>query len=462
MILRIILYFVFSILSLPAVAIETSNQCDPCLDKFPDDCQLQVRYRELRKAFRERNLNIDFISLYRVSRLIDSRIIDFSEIEGKESYDNIISKPWEIYSPAPKSWILWECGNYFREVLNFALDYREAEQKSGWGLSIHDLEKLHKVYVDPQVQFENGGGKLGNFFSSWFGLAISPIHEAPGIMRQPFCDKELLHCDSGSITLQNEEISAINSFEQRTLDGKPYIQWCKAGSNKGRIQYLNAEYVISEMTRLIAEINTRVQQYLSKDPSITESPLQFVARIQRSYVAIHPFRQGNGRMSRYLQDLILAKLDMPLIPGGYLQNDLSVSLKEYQSSTLLAVKNILSRLESCLDPKNKTLECQSLYGNKNVDSVLEKIHTNIRGIIGSLFSEDQEYVNEFKKGARGLPHKFYDSLLVSYDWGNLDRNYYPYYEYNRKLNYKHHRILYKVHMRPFEELANHFFPMIIK
>jgi Fic family protein len=78
------------------------------------------------------------------------------------------------------------------------------------------------------------------------------------------------------------------------------------------------------------------------------APIEFAADAQRRYVQIHPFHEGNGRISRYLQDMITLTFGLPFIPGGLLQNDVLTPQDEYREQTYHQVETILFLLEQCL------------------------------------------------------------------------------------------------------------------
>jgi cell filamentation protein len=52
-------------------------------------------------------------------------------------------------------------------------------------------------------------------------------------------------------------------------------------------------------------------------PAPTEIVADRVARVHAEFLLIHPFREGNGRMSRWLADLMVAQAGLPLPDYGF-------------------------------------------------------------------------------------------------------------------------------------------------
>ena len=90
-------------------------------------------------------------------------------------------------------------------------------------------------------------------------------------------------------------------------------------------------------------------------------PVEIALIFQREFIAIHPFSDGNGRTSRFLQDLILKKYGLPPIPSGYLTNEFRTFKKDYIERGYLALEKELGLLENCISEYRKNevgYDCQ--------------------------------------------------------------------------------------------------------
>ncbi len=295
--------------------------CPEYLKSYPEDCKIFEKYERIKNNFSEFGVNPEHIAGYRAMR-----IVNVDDLE--KNFSGPTYRPWGAYGE--KTWVHWESGNFAREQLNIDLDLRE-KQSGSWSLNVDDLKKLHKSIIDPEL--------LGTVQKRLYGSSLyhSQVPEIGEFRRGN-------QITSGFNDANSEERSDFYKRHDLTdSNGKPILKY-----NKGRVSYLDSARVSEAMNDLIIEINNKVGRYL-KGEKINESPLDFAAYIQRKYVAIHPFHEANGRMSRIIQDLILTRLGLPLVPGGLLQNDVGVHKELYLEKTRDKVHDVLAILSHCID-----------------------------------------------------------------------------------------------------------------
>lgn len=96
------------------------------------------------------------------------------------------------------------------------------------------------------------------------------------------------------------------------------------------------------------------------------TPMEFALFVQQTVVRIHGFYDGNGRTSRYMQDLILSLFDMPFLPSGDIQSeDMTSTLPAYYKQAGLACNYQIQQLNLCADKNYQNFDCQSI-NNANV------------------------------------------------------------------------------------------------
>jgi len=67
-------------------------------------------------------------------------------------------------------------------------------------------------------------------------------------------------------------------------------------------------------------------------------------------VQVHPFSEGNGRTSRFIQELILTSLGLPHGASGTLMNiDVYSPPENYYVTAMQKTEELIGRMESCLD-----------------------------------------------------------------------------------------------------------------
>ncbi|MEE2744681.1 MAG: hypothetical protein VYD54_12280, partial [Bdellovibrionota bacterium] len=63
--------------------------------------------------------------------------------------------------------------------------------------------------------------------------------------------------------------------------------------------------------------------------------------------------EGNGRMSRFIQDMLLSLFNLPASPAGDLQSDVLTTNAVYRKETVEAFRLAMTNLETCLKQYDK-------------------------------------------------------------------------------------------------------------
>ena len=355
--------------------LSNAYSCDRFLQKYKTECDIQNRYLKLKAGFKKHNVDIDFLTEFRAIRFIARRDMKRTIKEKPKGF-----LTWDIYSPAPKTWLKWEEGNFHRSIVSAEMQCLSNKGK-GWKFSTASLEKLHEKTI--------GGGLAG------------PMEKIPivkGLFPKPGEIRKRGHANSGFMVrkwmkrpLNKQEVGLIKNFELKDKDGNPLVRttmlfqipdvgnyikkYSKTsrfgsflskkfrGQAYGQVGYLRSKRVPYEMARLFKHINEAIRFYKTgkrtsgdsdfDDFDYKRTPLQVVADLQRRYIAIHPFHEGNGRMSRFIQDMLLQLFKLPPSPAGDLQSDVLTTNAVYRKETVEAFKLAMTNLESCLKQYDK-------------------------------------------------------------------------------------------------------------
>ncbi len=289
--------------------------CEEALLNFPDDCQFQDRYQEVKKAFQnEFNIDVLDINEYRALRFI-----------GRSTWDSNLKKgqgdPRKMYKPAPVVWNLWsETEKWLRGIAPNTL-------------GIKDIQEINRRSVNKDIM------------SVW---AVKLKGARPGKIRSKKTQlppQFFYTCDKESATY--ELVTFYKHFDVVDSRGRSLLRTsfheCPdlEGVYRGNVRYLKSSKVPRELMKWINSYNTIDLGDLA--------PIDRVADLQRRFISIHPFGDGNGRTSRFLQDQYLTKWKLPLPASGDLQKDLETPTMQYRQNMKKAIERSLNVLEACLE-----------------------------------------------------------------------------------------------------------------
>ncbi len=355
-IIKLIFYFYL-------IEIKAFGQCTDFLSFYPEDCKIHEEFKELKNSLSEIGINIENLVEYRSKRFISEKDFKLTHCNGTKKYI-----PWEIYSPSPMVWEYWEKGNHFRAMLS-----KKLNEKKDFELTSEDIKLLHKKVITESLV-----GPAQKFV--YKTPLINQLIPKPGEYRK----NDFFSGISGPF-----EKSQID-FIQKNLKNEhsSFLTYSAAGGplSMEKVYYLTSHRIEPEMNKLIKDINENVNKYInskSKEDAPKQSPIEFIAEIQRRFIAIHPFHEGVGRTSRLIQDLISEKLGIPFIPAGELQNDVLTTLSEYQKQTKKSLQESVEKLKKCRNEHiskrfnplyNLSPECEELYKNKSESKILEKTY----------------------------------------------------------------------------------------
>lgn len=156
-----------------------------------------------------------------------------------------------------------------------------------------------------------------------------------------------------SLGLQPQETA-----EGNRISASPAI----LSTRDGNLRPAHPIYVRAHLENLAQFLNQMVQNARQRKPLIWNNriftPLEVALFAQQTIVRAHAFNDGNGRISRYLQDLVLSLFDMPFISSGNLQaEDMNTPMDEYYELATKVNEEQVRTLESCESLSNRNFNC---------------------------------------------------------------------------------------------------------
>ena len=295
--------------------------CDSLLQSYPFECSLQDNYQGV-KATLKSDFDVDAENTvaYRALRLIDQ-----DEYDKQKFQVNFM--PWKIYEPAPSTWIMWEQGAWM-------VDQMVADH-SRRGITIDDIEALNKVLISKEMM-----STLSKLKFNKPGRIRTAINFLP-----PGAE---FKCDQNPMS--EDDYQLITNYDLKDYEGNPLMKFhsakkCKQGGYGGVIWYLGSSKVRKELQRWVDHFNTQFQKYIDGDQA-DQSPIEFIVDAQRWFIAIHPFGDGNGRTSRFIQDMFLKKLGLPFMPTGRIS--MLSTRDQYIRNSKKEIEKNVKYLNSCL------------------------------------------------------------------------------------------------------------------
>jgi hypothetical protein len=343
MILKSKIYFIIIF----NIFLSKSFACHENLQHFPFECSVQDRFLKIRNDFIERwDINIDDIYFYKASRFIDDKSLE-KAIKNKILVQN-------IYDPKPTTWQYWEKGvEKCQDLSNNIISSRSCH------LTVEQLKQLHNTTITNELI-----GPL-TYFSSWFlDLKKTPLL-GPGILRSTHLNFRPFFSFNCGDRIPANKIKKFIDDSPKDSEGISILDFsyspCPDSLHvQGSVYYSESVEVPKRIEQFVENFNLKIGDLLKcnqlssdqipyTDKNLNLSPYELAADFQRWYVAIHPFREGNGRLSRFIQDMISQIFDLPYVPASKLQNDLLVENKQYKDMTKKFVLETLDQLELCLN-----------------------------------------------------------------------------------------------------------------
>ena len=338
---------------------------------YARDCAIQDRFALVKAFFTARKINVNELAEYRLMRFFD-----------RKSYDKAASQntpPAKIYDPAPETWNVWDTGiktlfgadpvSYvlFKslgfnlntpgyENLNFQM-INEVLLKNDMGdVSRDHLKGKQTRDSIPGTYRIAGDGQIG------FHIPYDANYQAKIDRSQDSMRRTQIQWEKDYGRPFADVVRSANGLnpDQATF-GVSMLANAKPNNAGMFVAYAPSEIVPTQLTWISAFINASIDRYRVGKPLMP--PIEFSAFVQKWFMTVHPFSDGNGRTSRAIQDFILATFKMPYAPGGDLQNDSLEEYDKYIDSTYEKIESSVATLEKCVheyrtNKKVKTYSCQ--------------------------------------------------------------------------------------------------------
>lgn len=332
---------------LVTISLNQVHACSENISQFPFECQLQDRYEVVKSELKNKhNIDVEMLSHYRAIRFLD--IFDWKAANRKGNF-----LPWEIYTPKPKIWLYWERGAHFVNA--------DWVSKISHHITQEDLERAHFAIMTKDIMGKTAKKKK---------KAVVGEFRYKKNQKSPSWKSKC----KGRYALTYDELQLMKNYDLKDQYGSPLVRIkkgkvkeCSSGLYEARMVYVESPQVRLEVKRLTNFINDNWSPI--KTGKGTMSPLDLSADAQRWFVSIHPVGDGNGRVSRMLQDAIALDFKLPFVPSGLLTWDQTKPKMKYRQHVKDQYNKLMIYLESCLNEYGKGKQispgCRPLYSRSN-------------------------------------------------------------------------------------------------
>jgi hypothetical protein len=269
--------------------------------------------------------------------------------------------PWYIYDPAPDTWRGWQAaadvvGGYVSQNIrdSGAIPGRSRSRDGLRPLTFGMIREIHAAALRGLPNSQNyirDHGEMGLAFwrSSAVALEIAragiryPDASSPVLVRftQTKCFEDMSAAEQALVN--NRQYNSVPEDTTATFTGtsggRTAVMSC------GFYTYPDQDVLEDQIDLLLADINPRIERFYNGS---NEDPVAVAARAQRWLVSIHPFRDGNGRTTRFVMDYILTSLGLPPPILDEMNLDTSVSETDWAQEVGEGMRRYNTLLGQCL------------------------------------------------------------------------------------------------------------------
>lgn len=326
--------------------------------RLESECELSEKKKELEARARSLyGISLEQISLYQGIRYLERSAFDKSreaglplELTYQIAYADY-SKPVNERSP-----IIWQ--NWLNGITQLGPFRMKLE--SGKKVTVDDLLNVHAGFYRLSTEFcpklpdgkrcgHNNDPHPGSFKPSnslepdryWWKFdnveeALKAKQSADEFNRL-YADMEIL-----GVTYAEDGPAASEVISVRKI-GEQYAMY--SGDSKANPQHLEGllRFVNGTLTA------ARQGQHMTWNGKLM-TPGQVAFLAQQFFVQIHPFSEGNGRLSRFLQEAILTSFGLPHgANGDLMDDDVLTSNPKYYDTAINATWEHLIDVEHCVE-----------------------------------------------------------------------------------------------------------------
>jgi hypothetical protein len=369
----------YTVLRAPAgVSAENIESYKAKLDR---ECALSERYLALSdRAFNSYGITLDDITEYQTLRYVQRSWYESAKVNNTPV--PVILQIWKKDHELPvekRKTVSWD--NWSHGILQ--LDGFVERIAGGRPFLVSDLQVAHRFFYQYAEENKVKYGNLYRYGDESGDYSHDPI---PGYIKQPhptlpdgywwpFNDDEGL-----------KEKAVVDALiaNYRAMGLYPNVIGKSADDNVNdvlRMKQINGKWVIyggdtrangKHLELLLGFINTMVKQAAQGQHMVWNGRLMTPGEVaffaQQYFVHIHPFSEGNGRMSRFIQEVVLSLFALPVGSSGDLMDiDVLTEHAPYYETAIKTTEGQIRTVENCVNSVYAKLRLRNGRTLRDVD-----------------------------------------------------------------------------------------------
>lgn len=350
---------------LPTNKIFSETEIQQYQDRLKRECSLSMKYSNVKDKLSEHALIPEQVTAYQAMRFIRRE-----EYESYKPSNTPVQKIYQIFNSQyslpveQKSTIIWD--NWIAGINQLPQELNRLSTNSNEKFTILDLKRIHK-----------------GFFTQSDEKGDASNMPDPGYFKPYFPQADILYwweISDAELASSTEIVNSNNTYyrEMGLIDAKKpaaiydvlRIKPAPDSNNSSRTvnglfsgdNRANPEHVDRALGLLNrALIAARNGQHLFIGEHLL-SPIQTAMLIQQFYVATHPFAEGNGRTSRFLQEVLTQFTGHPHMSSGDLMSgDVIIKINDYYEKAMNKTSDLLDVTNRCAQEYRKISKDQLSY-----------------------------------------------------------------------------------------------------
>ncbi|PAW93780.1 hypothetical protein CKK33_09845 [Mucilaginibacter sp. MD40] len=188
--------------------------------------------------------------------------------------------------------------------------------------------------------------------------------------------------------------------DAQTADGKPTTKWVEIGEYKSMANHVQTStgeiHYYASPEEVLIKMPELIEWYRQAMENKAIHPVVLAALFHHKFVAIHPFDDGNGRLSRILMNLILMQNGFPpaIVKMDDRKNYYSLLNRADNGDIWPFVEYIVERVQSSMKVYIKAIEGEDIDEEDDIKKEIALFKVELQNRISIRIKKSKDVINE--------------------------------------------------------------------